>query len=483
LVGKTREHGETLLSLSCNSDLTLDFVPRLREAERRGDRVAILAQVNRNLPFMYGDAAVRPDYFDGLVDEPKYDFPLFGPPNLSVGTAEYLIALYVSALIRDGGTLQLGIGALGDAITYALKLRHEQNDTYRELLSSAGVLDQFGEIVERVGGTGRFEQGLYAATEMLVPGFLELYRCGILKRKVQSATGAHVAHACFFLGPESFYAALRDMNRSDREQFAMTSISFVNQLYGQEELKRAHRKDARFVNTGLTVTLTGAVNSDALEDGRVLSGVGGQYNFVAMAHAVEDGRSILMIRSARADCGTPQSNIRESYGCTIPRHLRDIVVTEYGIADLRGHTDEQVIAALVQIADSRFQEELLGQARQAGKIDADYRLPDRFRGNRPERLESTLKPFRTRGLFPPFPFGTDLTHEEIVLRQALQHLNEIITRRRVPRLRADHLRKVTAVPEKARPYLERMRLDSPRTVKERLLARALVYGLASAELI
>jgi acyl-CoA hydrolase len=479
LVAKTHEDGKTLLSLSCNSDLTLDLAPRMREAERRGDRIALLAQVNRNLPFMYGDAVVRPDYFDALVDEPKYDFPLFGPPNSAVSTVDYLIALHVSTLIRDGGTLQLGIGSLGDAITYVLKLRHEQNDTYRNLLSDAGILDQFGEIVERVGGTGPFVHGLYAATEMLVPGFLELYRCGILKRQVRSGSRAHVAHACFFLGPQSFYAALRDMPRAEREQFAMTSIAYVNQLYGQEDLKRLQRKDARFVNTGLSVTLTGAVNSDALEDGRVLSGVGGQYNFVTMAHALEDGRSILMVRSSREEDRTPASNIRASYGCTIPRHLRDIVVTEYGIADLRGRTDEEVVAALIQVADSRFQEQLIAEARQAGKIAADYRLRDRFRHNRAAQLESALRPYRARGVFPPFPFGTDLTHEEIVLRDALQRLNQVVKQKRLPPVRAGHLLKVATVPASARRYLERMALDAPRTVKERLLQRAVVYALAA----
>src|SRR5207247_96557 len=121
--------------------------------------------------------------------------------------------------------------------------------------------------------------------------------------------GGKLAHACFFLGPRSFYDALCGMDRREREQFCMTRISFVNQLYGQEELKRAQRKDARFVNSGLVVTLSGAVASDALEDGRVLSGVGGQYNFVAMAQALEDGRSILMIRSTRDEGGKTHSNV------------------------------------------------------------------------------------------------------------------------------------------------------------------------------
>src|SRR5256885_13925065 len=172
--------------------------------------------------------------------------------------------------------------------------------------------------------------------------------------------GGHFIHACFFLGPRKFYEALRKMDVAEREQICMTSISYVNKLYGEEELKRAQRKAARFVNSGLIATLTGAIASDMLEDGRVLSGVGGQYNFVAMAHALEDGRSILMIRSTRKADGKVQSNIRWSYGSTtIPRQLRDFVVTEYGIADLRGRTDEQVATALIEIADSRFQDELL----------------------------------------------------------------------------------------------------------------------------
>jgi acyl-CoA hydrolase len=335
---------------------------------------------------------------------------------------------------------------------------------------------------------------------MLVHGLLELYRCGVLKRKVhpdaavqrllnagdtrEETKGRHVAHACFFLGPRTFYDTLRQMDRREREQFCMTGIAFVNQLYGQEELKRLQRKDARFVNTGLVVTLSGAMNSDALEDGRVISGVGGQYNFVTMAHALEDGRSILLIRSTREEDGTLRSNIRGSYGSvTIPRHLRDIVVTEYGIADLRGRTDEEVATALVEIADSRFQEQLFQEAQRAGKIAERYRIPDQCRGNQPEKADAVLVPYRARGLFPAFPFGTDLTHEEVVLRQALERLKWMATHKRPSLLSASELSKVAFVPENARRYLERMGLDAPQTLKQRALQRALVYALVSIDAI
>jgi acyl-CoA hydrolase len=572
LVGKTEENGSTRYSLSCNPDITLDLLPRVREAKREGARIELLGQVNTNLPFMYGDASVAPSYFDAIVDEPNYTFPLFGPPNKPVDTAEYLIALHVSTLIRDGGTLQIGIGALEDAVTYLLKLRHQKNDLYREILADAGTLARFGEISERLGGIDPFEQGLYASSEMLVDGFLELYRSGILRRKVYGHAGlqrllnegvgedvtpalldnlieaevisndlteedfsflqqfgilrpelgyetgailmgdgkriftnladknvrdeiarhclgthlkgGHFAHACFFLGPRKFYETLRQLNRSEREQICMTGISYVNELYGNEELKRLQRTAARFVNTGLIVTLTGAVASDGLEDGRVLSGVGGQYNFVAMAHELEDGRSIIMIRSTKDEDGKLRSNIRWSYGhVTIPRHLRDIVITEYGIADLRGRTDQEVIIALVEIADARFQDGLVSEAKRAGKLDQDYRIPDHALNNQPEQLMAFLGKYRERGLFQSFPFGTDFTDEELALQKALLRLEQIVQRKKLRRPRFADIRKTIVTPDSARPYLERMALAHPKTLKERLLQRALAYGLASVDAI
>ncbi len=110
----------------------------------------------------------------------------------------------------------------------------------------------------------------------------------------------------------------------------------------------------------------------------------GQYNFVAQAHELEDGRSILELHASRRDKGGVRSNIRWTYGhTTIPRHLKDIAVTEYGAADLRGLSDRDTIAAMLCIADSRFQDELLGEAKTARKIEAAYEIPAAFRGNTP----------------------------------------------------------------------------------------------------
>jgi acyl-CoA hydrolase len=185
---------------------------------------------------------------------------------------------------------------------------------------------------------------------MFVNGLLVLAEAGLLRRPADEQGVLHGG----FSSARSVLPALARMPLEQRAQFAMTRISFINELYGQEALKRRQRRDARFINTAFGMTLLGAGVADQLEDGRVLSGVGGQYNFVAQGHALEGGRSILLLRSWREAGGEVSSNLFWTYGhCTIPRHLRDIVVTEYGIADLRGQTDSEVIARLLAISDSR----------------------------------------------------------------------------------------------------------------------------------
>src|SRR5690606_18396143 len=146
--------------------------------------------------------------------------------------------------------------------------------------------------------------------------------------------------------------------------------------------------------------------ADQLEDGRVVSGVGGQYDFVAQAHELEGARSILMLRSWREADGEVSSNIRWDYRhATISRHLRDIVVTEYGIADLRGKNAAQVIEALVRMADARFQDELIAAAQKAGKLPGDFELEAEYRQNTPWRLLTLQTEFPQ--LFLEYPLGCD----------------------------------------------------------------------------
>ncbi|MFH1155803.1 MAG: acetyl-CoA hydrolase/transferase C-terminal domain-containing protein [Pseudomonadota bacterium] len=93
-------------------------------------------------------------------------------------------------------------------------------------------------------------------------------------------------YASFFIGPQKFYSDLREMDEDRLRLIDMRGVDYVNQLYGDEELKRAQRSHGRFINGGLMVHLTEAVTADCLEDHRLISGPGGQYNFVSMAHVL-----------------------------------------------------------------------------------------------------------------------------------------------------------------------------------------------------
>jgi acyl-CoA hydrolase len=559
--------GKLVYSMSGDA-YALDILPRLQELREQGKQVAVIGQVNDELPFMYNDAIVPPETYDFILEDQKYNHTLLGPPSPPVETTDYMIGLNASSLLPDGGTLQIGIGSLGDAITYGCILREEQNERYKAVLAEMGVIDKFSEIIDKVGGTGTFEEGLYGCTEMFADGFRHLYNHKILKRAVyddaalqrlvnakkigESVTpevlallveegivsarlgqrdldflqkfgffkdtvtldngvlrcaddieinadladadaarqialhclgdtlkGGVVLHAGFFLGPQAMYQQLKSMPEVEAKKICMTDIAYVNQLYGCEEIARLQRVKARFINTTIMVSLLGAACSDGLEDGRKISGVGGQYNFVAMAHALDDGRSVLMCRSTRTKGEQVSSNIVWNYGhITIPAHLRDVVVTEYGIAMLRGQREKDVIARLLNIADSRFQEELLQQAKQAGKIAQDYEIPQQFRNNTPERLNRIVARLQPEGLFPKFPFGTDFTPEEQVLADVLQSLKvKMGSRRTLFKTLAGAVGIASSLTEAAAPYLARMGLDNPRDFKETAIQKLIISEL------
>ncbi len=446
-------------SLSCNPDLTLDLL-RLR----RGGRVDFLfaGQTNSELPFMPGDAAIPAREFDLMLHGPKTDFSLFAPPRPPVSLTDYAAGLHAASLVPDGGTLQIGIGSLGDAVVQALIVRHHDGGAFCKLLADMGY-DHARDPAVR---TEPFDIGLYGCTEMFVEGMLDLYRAGILKREVDGA----VLHAGFFLGSHAFNRSLRELPRQELKKFGMTAVSYVNELYHDEDAKRRARTNARFLNDAMMATLLGDVISDGLDDGRVVSGVGGQYNFIAQGFALEGARSVIILHATRNVRGKTQSNIRWRYAhTTIPRHLRDIIVTEYGIADIRGKSDRDVIAAMLAITDSRFQDELLRQAKDAGKIERSFALPRSVRGNTPAAIEALLRPAADAGLLTPFPFGTDFTAVERRLIPALEKLKSAS-----PGQLAALLMRGIGSPH-ARDCLDRLGLAQPKSMIERLYA-ALVRG-------
>ena len=474
LVAKRVVDGVTRYSLSCNTDTTLDIL-RARSEGRASFK--LIGQVNSELPFMPGDGDLPADEFSAVLDSPRTDFPLYAPPSEPISDIRYAIGLHAAGLVRDGGTLQIGIGQVGDALAQGLIVRHRNNAQFH------GIMRRLVPGPEQLAAlhTGSFEHGLYGVSEMLFAAFLGLIDADILKREVDGA----VLHGAFFLGPKSFYRALREMTPAQIARIQMKPVSFTNELYGEEEAKRRARVDARFVNSVMMATLMGAAVSDGLEDGQVVSGVGGQYNFVAQAFALAGARSVLTLEATRQSGARPQSNIRWSYGHeTIPRHLRDIVVTEYGIADLRGKSDADVIAAMLAIADSRFQDELARRAKDAGKLPKNFEVPAAHRENVPERIVEALKPAREAGLLPSFPFGSDFTDVEQRLIPALQLLQDA---QQAPlKLPGLLWQGFARAPDAAdSECLARLGLDKPGTWPERayraLVAAALVRSRAGWE--
>lgn len=473
-------------SLSSNPDVTLDLVEEFRHRPEK--KCLMLAQVHPDLPFMAGDAVVDDDFFDQIIDRDPAQ-KLFALPRGPVSTQDYCVGMNASALVADGGTLQLGIGSLSDALVYSLIQRQQHNDAYRAYFSHT-LAGQ--PLIGAIGGLDTFNTGLYGASEMFLDGFMHLYQAGILKREVFDdeslqtlANNGQIAEhtdlkgsgtlldAAFFLGSHDFYHWLRQLTEQERPRFRMSSVGRINQLYGgNPKLEKLQRQKARFINTCMMVSLTGAATSDALKDHQLVSGVGGQYNFVAMAHAMRDGRSILMLRSTRHSGGKTSSSIVWEYPhCTIPRHLRDIVVTEYGIADLRGATDEECIKALISISDSRFQHGLRSKAVAAGKLAATWTIPAAAAANCPANLARRLTALRAAGKVANYPFGSDFTAVEERLVAALQRLK---------RLKHSKLLALSALVlsgPAAPEALARMALTKPRTLQQWLYARLLRWAL------
>ncbi|MGB2740210.1 MAG: acetyl-CoA hydrolase/transferase C-terminal domain-containing protein [Cognaticolwellia sp.] len=554
---------ENKISLSCNPDVSLELIDRMEQENKALFTVGVL---NNELPYLGGDAEVGQEVFNLLLEDGN-NTELFAIPRESVSAVDHAIGLHASTLVKDGGTLQIGIGALSDAIVNALMLRQQDNSSYLKSLASLDV-DCNSALVQEVGGLTPFTQGLYGATEMVMDGFMHLRQAGILKRLVfddlrlqqlldnntisnplaagdankmvdlglvakqlsdvdlswlkrfgllekgakiaekqlsterQSIScdlsektalaefdqllsgkplqGGRYLEGAFLLGSKPLYHWLCQLKEDDWSGLWMRSVLHTNELLGgKETLDRIQRKDARFFNTCMMQTLLGAAVSDALESGQVVSGVGGQYNFVAMAHALDSGRSILMLRATRTKANKLQSNLLWNYGhTTIPRHLRDIVITEYGIADLRGQSDQEVIKRLLAISDARFQLTLLASAKAAGKIASDFIIPNAWRLNLPEKL-IVLK---QNPNFAIYPFGCDFNEIEQQLITALQSLEAATIS---PFGKLSHLIRSllpAKIPAQAYPHLARMGWSQSdesvsMSFKDKLLSRMLVRHL------
>ena len=163
------------LSLSSNPDVTFEVVDKMRAD---GQPLIAIGVLNREMPFMPNGAEIGPEFFDVVVTDPAATHAVFAPPNAKVTTADYAIGLHAASLVADGGTLQIGIGSLGDAIGQGLIVRDRHGEEFRAILNSLCPDGLEGREL------GRFDQGLYGCSEMFVNAFLKLIEAGIIRREV-----------------------------------------------------------------------------------------------------------------------------------------------------------------------------------------------------------------------------------------------------------------------------------------------------------
>ncbi len=280
----------------------------------------IIAQVNPLFPST-GGKKISLDKIDYIV---HCESPLYTIGRAAIDEKTQKIADYVSTLVEDGATIQLGIGALPDAIA-------------RNLMD---------------------KKDLGVHSETLTEAMMELVEAGVITN-AKKTINPGVCIGAQAAGSEEFYRYI-----SKNPMFELQPVDYVNDPYivGQNYKQTS-------INTCIEVDLKGQVNSESL-GGRQFSGIGGQLDHVRGAQLSEGGKSILALNSTTK--GDTISKIVPSFEAgnvtTVSRYDVQYVITEYGIADLKFKTERQRAEALIAIAHPKFREELTEKAREMGLL-------------------------------------------------------------------------------------------------------------------
>lgn len=287
-------------SLGTNTDYALAVA-------RSGAR--LIVEVNPAMPYVHGDCKIPLSAVTAIVENHA---PLPQIPALPRTPQDEAIGAIIAQMVEDGACLQMGIGAVPDAVCAALM-------DHRHL-------------------------GIH--TELLSPGLVSLIQAGVADNsRKQIHPGRSVF--TFAMGDQNLYDFLHD-NRA----LEAHPVEHVNAPHVIAQNDRVIS-----VNATLQVDLSGACNSEYL-DNRQYSGTGGQLDFVRGAYASKGGRSIIACHSTAAR-GTLSRIMPWLDGpVTTPRTDTHIIVTEYGWADMKGKTLSERARALIAIAHPDFREEL-----------------------------------------------------------------------------------------------------------------------------
>lgn len=273
----------------------------------------VIAQVNRHMPRCHGDCFLHVTDLTAIVEQ---DQPLIELQPAWIGETEQAIGRYCASLIRDGDCLQLGIGALPDAVLNCLG---DKNDL-----------------------------GLH--TEMFSDGAIDLIRAGNINgRRKNLHPGKHVA--TFLMGTRRLYDFV-----DDNPSVYMAPVDYVN-----DPLIIGQNNDLVSINSCVQIDLSGQVCSESVGL-RQISAVGGQVDFIRGAALSKGGRSIIAVSSTAAGGRVSKIVPVLDEGAAVTTNRMDVeyIVTEYGVADLKGKTLRERAEALIQVAHPDFRPMLLG---------------------------------------------------------------------------------------------------------------------------
>lgn len=283
----------------------------------------VIAQVNQNMPRTLGDSFLHVTQIGCLVEA---DTPVIELAPPKIGDVERAIGENVASLVRDGDTLQLGIGAIPDAVLLFLK---EKNDL-----------------------------GIH--TEMFSDGVVELVEAGVITNKAKTLhRGQSVA--TFLMGTRRLYDYV-----NNNPAVAMYPVDYVNDPYviGQND-------NLVSINSCVQVDIMGQVVSTSAGL-RQISGVGGQVDFVRGANLSKGGRAIMAMPSTtgKGKISKIVPFLDQGSAVTTTRNEVNYVITEYGIAKLKGKSLRQRAEALIRIAHPDFRDELTAEFRR--RYPRDY---------------------------------------------------------------------------------------------------------------
>jgi acyl-CoA hydrolase len=278
-------------------------------------------EINENLPFTYGDTLVHISEVDLVVEN---HVPLVELPSITPSEVEQKIGGYIADLIDDGSTIQLGIGGIPNAIT-------------------AFIME-------------RKDLGIH--TEMVVDGMVDLIEAGVVTNNQKTLHPGKTIGA-FALGTKKLYEFL-DHNEN---------VEMYRGHYTNDPYVIAKNKKMISVNTALQVDILGQVCSQSIGT-RQFSGTGGQLDTHRGAQMSPGGRGIIALRSTakNGSISTIVPTLAPGAGVTVPSQDVDTIITEFGVAELRGRCVRDRMEALINIAHPNFREWIRDEAHRLGIV-------------------------------------------------------------------------------------------------------------------